>query len=88
MGKEPFQRGSGAEPLTVATHVEDLHELINVELTRISALEPGTITPEEGMPRRRGSSVREPDHGLPTPVARVNTCCQFPLCLCQTSVKL
>jgi pimeloyl-ACP methyl ester carboxylesterase len=25
---EPFQRGSGAEPLTVAAHVEDLHELI------------------------------------------------------------
>lgn len=25
---EPFQRGSGAEPLTVARHVADLHELI------------------------------------------------------------
>jgi pimeloyl-ACP methyl ester carboxylesterase len=25
---EPFQRGSGAEPLTVARHVEDLHELV------------------------------------------------------------
>jgi pimeloyl-ACP methyl ester carboxylesterase len=25
---EPFQRGSGAEPLTVARHVQDLHELI------------------------------------------------------------
>jgi pimeloyl-ACP methyl ester carboxylesterase len=25
---EPLQRGSGPEPLTVATHVEDLHELI------------------------------------------------------------
>jgi pimeloyl-ACP methyl ester carboxylesterase len=25
---EPFQRGSGAEPLTVARHVRDLHELI------------------------------------------------------------
>jgi len=25
---EPFQRGSGGEPLTVARHVEDLHELV------------------------------------------------------------
>jgi pimeloyl-ACP methyl ester carboxylesterase len=25
---EPFQRGSGGEPLTVARHVQDLHELI------------------------------------------------------------
>ncbi len=25
---EPFQRGSGAEPLTVARHVADLHELV------------------------------------------------------------
>src|SRR5262249_25398224 len=25
---EPFQRGSGAEPLTVARHVADLHELM------------------------------------------------------------
>jgi pimeloyl-ACP methyl ester carboxylesterase len=25
---EPFQRGSGVEPLTVARHVEDLHELV------------------------------------------------------------
>ena len=25
---EPFQRGSGAKPLTVARHVEDLHELL------------------------------------------------------------
>jgi pimeloyl-ACP methyl ester carboxylesterase len=25
---EPWQRGSGAEPLTVATHIEDLHALI------------------------------------------------------------
>lgn len=25
---EPFQRGSGDEPLTVAQHIEDLHELI------------------------------------------------------------
>jgi len=25
---EPFQRGSGDEPLTVATHVADLHELV------------------------------------------------------------
>jgi pimeloyl-ACP methyl ester carboxylesterase len=26
---EPFQRGSGGEPLSVARHVEDLHELLN-----------------------------------------------------------
>ena len=25
---EPFQRGSGAEPLTVARHIADLHELV------------------------------------------------------------
>src|SRR5215471_11358752 len=25
---EPFQRGSGAEPLNVATHVADLHEIV------------------------------------------------------------
>ena len=25
---EPFQRGSGAEPLTVARHIEDLHEVV------------------------------------------------------------
>jgi pimeloyl-ACP methyl ester carboxylesterase len=27
---EPFQRSSGAEPLTVARHVEDLHELVEL----------------------------------------------------------
>src|SRR5882672_7442888 len=26
-------------------------------------------------------------YGLATGVARVNTCCHFPLCFCQTSVK-
>src|SRR5262245_45400158 len=29
---EPWQRGSGPEPLTVARHVEDLHELIRGRL--------------------------------------------------------
>jgi pimeloyl-ACP methyl ester carboxylesterase len=33
---EPFQRGSGSEPLTVARHVQDLHDLL--EACRMDAL--------------------------------------------------
>src|SRR5438105_3489712 len=30
---EPFQRGSGDQPLTVATHVADLHDLVSTACT-------------------------------------------------------
>ncbi len=37
---EPWQRGSGEEPLTVATHVADLHELI---VSRCDGVRPGLV---------------------------------------------
>lgn len=37
---EPLQRGSGAEPLTVATHVEDLRELIQ---SRVAPERPALV---------------------------------------------
>lgn len=37
---EPWQRGSGEEPLTVARHVEDLHELV---VSQIEAMKPALV---------------------------------------------
>ena len=37
---EPWQRGSGPEPVTVSCHVEDLHELVQ---TRCNGVRPGIV---------------------------------------------
>jgi pimeloyl-ACP methyl ester carboxylesterase len=53
---EPWQRGSGDEPLTVATHVEDLHRLIASEVE-------GALTPP-GSAKKAESSRFKPRPAL------------------------
>jgi pimeloyl-ACP methyl ester carboxylesterase len=55
---EPFQQGSGAEPLTVARHVEDLHDLIQ---TKCAATRPALVGSSWGAMLALAYAASHPD---------------------------
>jgi pimeloyl-ACP methyl ester carboxylesterase len=61
---EPWQRGSGSEPLTVARHVEDLHELLGtVEADRETP--PALVGSSWGAMLALAYAARHPDRAGP-----------------------
>jgi pimeloyl-ACP methyl ester carboxylesterase len=66
---EPWQRGSGVEPLTVAKHVEDLHALIQ---TRCEPERPAIVGESWGAMLALAYAAAEPS--IPSPV---RSCAKF-----------
>ncbi len=58
---EPFQRGSGAEPLTVARHVADLHELVQSCGAGGGSLRPALVGHSWGAMLALAYAVAHPD---------------------------
>lgn len=59
---EPFQRGSGGEPLTVACHVADLHELVK---SHCSDTRPALVGASWGAMLALAYAAADPSHAGP-----------------------